>query len=140
MTPTLGNSTPDFRKIVPGGKTTPPPQSPEVELMAKRGYIMRFQDRLHWDEIAKELGILKENGDSDPGMTYRIVMDGYEPKLLETRKRLGLPEICPECHQKLPKPPRKVLFDLAQMDAVIEFLRERERPAMRVYGRGGKRL
>jgi hypothetical protein len=82
--------------------------------------------------------IVKEDGSPDPGMACQIVDRNYEPKLLTTRTRLGLPPICPECHQKLPKPARVVKFDPAQMDAVVAFLREREKLLPRIYARGGK--
>jgi hypothetical protein len=91
-----------------------------------------------WDRIAEILGIYTANGFIDPGMAYRIVIDGYEPKRPATRLRLGLPPICPTCYQHLPKPPRITRFDKAQMDAVIAFLREHEKPGPRVYARGGK--
>jgi hypothetical protein len=94
-----------------------------------------------WREVARELCILKDNGEPDTGLAYKIVMEGYEPKTLKTRTRLGWPPVCPTCYQPLPKPPRParvVRFDPAQMDAVIAFLREREKPTIRVYGRFGK--
>ena len=126
---------PETAKIAPMGKIA---QTPEVAKLAEHGHYLRFHDKMFWYDIADELGIVKGNGMPDTGLTYRIVMDGYEPKKPETRTRLGLPPVCPECHQKLPKPARVVKFDPAQMDAVIAFLRSRERPLPRVYARGGK--
>jgi hypothetical protein len=134
-TPTSGLLLSEFQNNASMVKNS---QSEQVRKWAEHGQFLRFHDRLHWDEIAVELGILKENGEPDTGMTYKIVVDGYEPKKVETRTRLGLPPVCPECHQRLPRPPRVVKFDPVQMEAVIAFLREREKPTIRVYARGGK--
>ena len=94
-----------------------------------------------WPKASRACKVLTPGGKPNPGLAQMIAEKDYEPKLLATRMRLGLPPVCPECHQRLPKPPRParvVRFDPAQMDAVITFLREREKPTIRVYGRFGK--
>jgi hypothetical protein len=115
-------------------------KSPQVINAMNLGIAMR-DNLVPWREVARELCILKDNGEPDTGLAYKIVMEGYEPKTLKTRTRLGWPPVCPTCYQPLPKPPRParvVRFDPAQMDAVITFLRAHERPLPRVYARGGK--
>jgi hypothetical protein len=91
-----------------------------------------------WPKASAACSVLTPGGKPNPGLAQMIAEKDYEPKLLATRTRLGLPPICPECHQPLPKPARVVKFDPAQMDTVIAFLRSREKPLQRVYGRGGR--
>ena len=115
-------------------------KSPQVINAMNLGMAMRC-NLTPWREIAKELRILKDNGDPDTGLAYKIVIEGYEPKTPKTRTRLRWPPVCPTCYQPLPKPPkpaRVVKFNQAQMDAAIAFLQSREKPLRRVYGRGGK--
>ena len=123
---------PETAKIVPVVKIV---QTPEVAYLAKNIQEARGVGA-HWWDIANQLGVSGPDGNPSPGLAKRIA-DGYEPRKPETRTRLGLPPICPECHQKLPKPARVVKFDPAQMDAVIAFLRAREKPLPRIYARGG---
>ena len=68
----------------------------------------------------------------------RILKDGKFPVGAIKRMALQVAPICPKCEQPLPKPARVVKFDQAQMDAVVNFLREREKPGKRVYGRNGR--
>ena len=64
--------------------------------------ILREENK-YWAEIAGILGIIKPDGLPDPGMIYRMVNEGYEPRRLSTRARLNMKPICPECHQKTPR-------------------------------------
>jgi hypothetical protein len=93
-----------------------------------------------WPKASVACNVLTPGGKPNPGLAEMIAEKDYEPKLLATRTRLGLPPICPECHQKLPKPARVVKFDPAQMDVVITFLRARERPLPCIYAHGGRRV
>ena len=68
----------------------------------------------------------------------RILKDGKFPVGAKKRMALRIPSICTKCEQKLPRPARVVKFDPTQMDAVVAFLREREKPGKRAYIRGGK--
>jgi hypothetical protein len=55
-------------------------------------------------QIAIQYQILTPGGHPDKGMVKRII-DGYEPKLPETRARLGLPPlpaVCPSCKRRIP--------------------------------------
>ena len=112
-------------------------QNPDTARLAEN---LRSQHVLlkSWPKASIACRVLTPDGRPNPKLAQMIATDGYEPRLIETRTRLGLPPICPECHQKLPKPARVVKFDPVQMDAVIAFLRSRERPLPRVYARGGK--
>lgn len=49
-----------------------------------------------WERTSIKLGILKENGDPDPGLAYKIA-EGYEPKGPAVRARLGLKALCLTC-------------------------------------------
>jgi hypothetical protein len=44
-----------------------------------------------WDEVSIAMDILTEDYRPDPGLTYRIVEEGYIPKRTATCIRLGLP-------------------------------------------------
>ena len=48
------------------------------------------------------LKIIKNDGQPDKGMAFRIA-DGYEPRRVDTRRRLGLSDRCPSCHQRTPR-------------------------------------
>lgn len=64
---------------------------------------------LTWEGAAREAGILKENGEPDPGLAYRIALQGYEPKKISTRERLGLKKICFTCLRGFRKVSRAAL-------------------------------
>jgi len=69
-----------------------------------------------WPKASRACNVLTPGGKPNPGLAQMIAEKDYEPKLLATRMRLGLPPVCPECHQRLPKPPRParvVRFDPA---------------------------
>jgi hypothetical protein len=89
-----------------------------------------------WPKVSVICSVLTPEGLPNPKLAQSIA-NGYEPKKMSTRIRLGLPPICPVCYQHLPKPPRQVKFDPVQMEAVIAFLRSHEKPTIRVYTRGG---
>jgi hypothetical protein len=56
-----------------------------------------------WEEIARRLKILKTDGSPDPGLAYKIGVEGYEPKGEEIRNRLGLKHICMTCLRAIRK-------------------------------------
>ena len=56
-----------------------------------------------WRKTALEHGIVTPSGGANPAMAQRIALSGYEPVKPSTRRRLGLPEICVECHRPVPK-------------------------------------
>lgn len=61
----------------------------QIRTLRRKGY--------KWDDIAREVKILKEDGSPDPGLAYLIGFKGYEPKRPEVRARLGLKELCLAC-------------------------------------------
>ncbi len=73
-----------------------------VEHIRQKGLELR-QNGLTWDWIASKLGILTADDKINPGLAYRMVMEGYDPKRIETRTRLRLPPVCPTCHRPLQK-------------------------------------
>ena len=77
-------------------------KSPQVINAMNLGGVMR-KNLIPWREVARELRILKDNGEPDTGLAYKIVIEGYEPKTMQTRTRFWWPPICPECHQRIAK-------------------------------------
>jgi len=73
-----------------------------LESLCREGKALNDKD-LNWDDIASELGIYTKDGRINPGLAYRIVKQGYEPSRPETRKRLGLSPICPNCKHSVGK-------------------------------------
>lgn len=71
-------------------------QTPQTRRKARRLLELREHGKT-WDEASKKVGILKEDGSPDPGLAYKIAMEGYEPVKQETRDRLGLKKICLSC-------------------------------------------
>jgi hypothetical protein len=68
------------------------------ETARKAREIRRLRARsVKWEDIAREVNILKEDGSPDPGLAYLIGFKGYEPKRPEVRARLGLKELCLSC-------------------------------------------
>lgn len=57
--------------------------------IAQKGLKMRKKG-VSWRKVAVELNILTEEGNPDPGLAKRIIMDGYIPSRNPTRIRLGL--------------------------------------------------
>jgi hypothetical protein len=55
---------------------------------------------LTYEEVAKECNVFTPSGKPDRGMVYQL-LHGYDPVKPETRKRLGLPPICPFCKRRL---------------------------------------
>jgi hypothetical protein len=112
-------------------------QNPDTARLAEK---LRSQYVLlnSWPKASVACKVLTPDGLPNPKLAQAIAEDDYEPKKMSTRVRIGLGPICPECHQRLPRPPRLVKFDPAQMETVIAFLRTHEKPTIRVYARGGK--
>jgi hypothetical protein len=93
-----------------------------------------------WSRASRACEVLTPAGKPNPRLAQMIV-NGYEPKLEETRQRLGLPPICPSCNRRLQRPPLELPEWLKQ---AVQFLAEREDAVgaldhLRVYGRNGKR-
>lgn len=61
-----------------------------------------------WEEASRKVGILKKDGSPDPGLAYRIALEGYEPKGQELRDRLGLKKMCVSCMRAFRKTSKKV--------------------------------
>jgi hypothetical protein len=103
---------------------------------AEVSHFIRARYAENWSlrEIAKSYGKQITHADIER------ILQGKFPVGATKRMALNVPPVCPKCEQPLPKPApsRFVRFDPAQMDAVIQFLREREKPLQRVYSRGGK--
>jgi hypothetical protein len=58
--------------------------------------------KLHsWRAVAQQHAIFNEHGQVNPGLAENIAVRDYEPKRPETRRRLGLPEICPTCERRI---------------------------------------
>jgi hypothetical protein len=95
-----------------------------------------------WDEISSALDILTKDGRLNPGLAKRIIADGYDPKRVETRTRLGLPPICINCGQRVkyvrhvPDWLKQAVKNLQQLETASNNKPEEKR----VYGRGGKRV
>lgn len=126
-------------KIVPVSKSG---RSPECERMAMAGKKLKYKGKgMTWEAICIRLRILKKNGDPNPGMAKRIVDEGYEPKLLETRLRLGFRPLCPACGHRV-RFVRQVP-EWVRLGANLLALREAATnpypDPVRVYGRNGKR-
>jgi hypothetical protein len=111
-------------------------QSVYTEAQVSQFIRAKYAEICSLREIAKSYGKPITHADIE-----RILKNGKFPVGLKKRTALNVPPVCPKCEQPLPKPPRParvVKFDPAQMEAVIQFLREREKPTRRVYARGGK--
>lgn len=79
-----------------GSKTSQ--QTKETARIARELRRLR-KKRVTWEKAAEQVGIVKEDGSPDPGLAYRIALEGYEPKKQETRDRLGLRKICLACQR-----------------------------------------
>lgn len=95
-----------------------------------------------WPKTSVACDVLTEDGRPDPALAQRIATKGYDPKRPETRQRLGLPEACITCGQKV----KRVRHVPAWLDEAVKNLRELEAKTdhapqpIWVYGRGGKRI
>ena len=109
--------------------------------MAIKGRLLREKGK-RWIDVCAALGIILEDGRPDPGLAKKIVDQDYEPKLMVTRVRLGLPPICIACGQKV----KYVRHVPAWLEEAVKNLRQLEAAAnvppeeKRVYARGGKRV
>jgi hypothetical protein len=74
-------------------------QSPKTRILAVRLRVER-RSKATWSVAAKRCDVLTKSGLPDPGLAYRIAVEGYEPRSMECRQRLGLPIVCPTCHHK----------------------------------------
>lgn len=83
----------------------------QLSHIREKGAKLRLQG-MAWRDISVALDILNGDGKPDPGMAYRIVIEGYEPSRIATRKRLGLSLICPTCKRLLLSEKRKARKDL----------------------------
>ena len=54
-----------------------------------------------WRAVAQQHAIFNEHGQVNPGLAEKIAMQDYEPVRIETRARLGLPEVCPTCERRI---------------------------------------
>jgi hypothetical protein len=94
-----------------------------------------------WRITAQLCGVITVAGLPDPGMAFRIAMRGYDPARPETRQRLHLPPICVACGQKVrrerhvPAWLEVAVGNLAKLEAAAG-----QKPAERVYARGGRRV
>jgi hypothetical protein len=52
-------------------------------------------------KVAIEYQILTADRLPNPGMVKQLI-NGYEPRRPETRARLGLPAVCPQCNRRIP--------------------------------------
>lgn len=57
-----------------------------------------------WRAVARQHAIFNEHGQVNPALAERIAMQDYEPVKMETRRRLGLPEICVTCKRRIKAP------------------------------------
>jgi hypothetical protein len=56
--------------------------------------------------VAKTFGITTPAGKPNPGLVYRMIYQGYEPKRLDTKKRSGLLPADPISNQPVPGSPQ----------------------------------
>jgi hypothetical protein len=94
-----------------------------------------------WREAALACRVLTKSGQGDPGLAFRIAVNGYDPRRPETRQRLGLPPVCIECGQKI-KIVRVVPEWLNQATNHLQRLQETTGNAgiRRIYAKGGRRV
>jgi len=95
-----------------------------------------------WRKTAVACKVLTSDGRPDPGLAQRIATKGYEPRLVETRTRLGLPPICIQCGQRV-KRVRHVPAWLPLAASGLQDLERQAKPVLeadRVYSRAGKRV
>ena len=120
---------------MPTGSRKVTVQSVYTEAQVSEFVRAKYAENWSLREIAKSYGNDITHADIE-----RILKDGKFPVGLKKRMALNVPPVCPKCEQPLPKsaPSRFVKFDPDEMDAVIQFLRERDKPLRRVYSRGGK--
>jgi len=71
-------------------------QQPFFQKKAARGLELRRKGWT-WKRIARSLKIPDLNGNPDPGLTFKIVMEHYQPRLPVTLDRLGAPLTCYTC-------------------------------------------
>ena len=61
--------------------------------------------KLHsWRAVARAHNITNEHGEINPALAERIAMQDYEPVKMSTRRRLGLPQVCPTCTRRIKQP------------------------------------
>jgi hypothetical protein len=75
-------------------------QSPFFEKMAAKARKLRSRPGTRWIDVCTQLRIFTQDGRPDTGLAKRIA-DGYEPKSMETRLRLGADPICPTCDRRI---------------------------------------
>jgi hypothetical protein len=75
-------------------------QSAFFKKMGKTARQMRRQPGVRWVDVCHQLRIYTSDGRPDTGLAKRI-SDGYEPKSMETRTRLGADPICPTCNHRI---------------------------------------
>jgi hypothetical protein len=64
-------------------------------------------------QVAKMFGIVTPEGKPNPGMVYRIIHQGYEPKRPDTIRRCPVPPVEPVIHDE---PIRRVLTGAWKLD------------------------
>lgn len=98
-----------------------------LEDIRHAGKKLRQQGK-KWKEIAKELGIFTKSNIANPGLAFRIIVQGYIPKLPETQRRLGLAPICPLCKRRITQRTahRKDLFSLSKKELLQMFENRQE--------------
>ncbi len=84
-----------------------PKQTKETARKARELLKLR-REGYTWERASRAVGILKEDRSPDPGLAYRIAVEGYEPKGEEIRARLGLKAICLHCMREIRKVSRTV--------------------------------
>jgi hypothetical protein len=72
-----------------------------------------------WPKESVKCKVLTPEGKPNPKLA-QMIANGYEPKKIETRTRLGLPPVCSTCHQKV----RKSRPDIAYIRSRREGLNE----------------
>jgi len=83
------------------------PQTPQTARLAAK--IRRIRERQMggkqtlWRTVCLTCNILTEKGEPDTGLAYKIAYDEYEPGHA-VRLRLGMSDICTECHRPKRKP------------------------------------
>ena len=80
---------------------TPKSQTPQTARLGRK--IRKLRERkknpLSWKDTCLQEGIriLKQNGDPDTGLAYKIAYEEYEPSGREVRHRCSLKDMCTKC-------------------------------------------
>ena len=93
--------------------------------LVKKGLKMHLEGST-WAAIASHLGIIKEDGSANPGLAYRIIMEGYIPRTLSVQKRLNLHQVCPTCNRPLKKMRRERNITEIPKKELLRMFLERE--------------